>query len=52
MQHDDTRREGRNSLRRLVLIGLVIFLLLVAAVLILAWTTGDAWLPMQYEGFD
>jgi hypothetical protein len=52
MTDDGTRTPARGSLRRLVWIGLLVFLVLLAGLALLAWLFGDTLLPMEYEGFD
>jgi hypothetical protein len=52
MAHDGSPAPSRGSLRKLLWIGLLVFIALLAGVATVAWLLGDTQLTNEYEGFD
>ena len=53
MSGEQNTARTRGSMKRILVIGLAIFGLILAGLIVAVWVAGDsAPLPFQYEGFD
>lgn len=52
MESEPKQEPRKSSLRRAITVGMVVFAVLLTGLALLAWLGGDAFLSMEYEGFD